>query len=107
MRSLNAAFPAATVPPKARREIAASIANLDPTHEHACCYLMQTHAEEGDVAGALRIYEALWDWLDRDYGMEPSRPTENWWPGSSSGLQAAAIRSRRPPGKYRAHRQDR
>ena len=37
---------------------------------------MRAHAEEGDVAGALRIYKALWDLLDRDYGMEPSPATE-------------------------------
>jgi TolB-like protein len=37
---------------------------------------MRVHAEEGDVAGALRIYKALWDLLDRDYGMEPSVATE-------------------------------
>src|SRR6476620_10551788 len=76
MRSLDTAFTAATVPPETRNEIAASIANIDPTHEHACCHLMQARAEEGDVAGALRIYKALWDLLDRDYGMEPSKPTE-------------------------------
>jgi DNA-binding SARP family transcriptional activator/TolB-like protein len=76
MRSLDAAFTAATVPPETRNEIAASIANIDPTNEHACCHLMQARAEEGDVAGALRIYKALWDILDRDYGMEPSKPTE-------------------------------
>jgi TolB-like protein len=37
---------------------------------------MRVHAEQGDVAGALRIYKALWDLLDRDYGMEPSPATE-------------------------------
>ena len=37
---------------------------------------MRVHAEQGDVAGALRIYKALWDLLDRDYGMEPSPVTE-------------------------------
>ncbi len=37
---------------------------------------MRVHAEEGDVAGALRIYKALWNLLDRDYGMEPSPATE-------------------------------
>ena len=37
---------------------------------------MRAHAEEGDVAGALRIYKALWDLLDRDYAMEPSAATE-------------------------------
>ena len=64
------------LPADIRKEIAAAIVNLDPTHEHACRYLMQVHAEEGDVAGALRIYKALWDLLDRDYGMEPSPATE-------------------------------
>jgi TolB-like protein len=37
---------------------------------------MRMHAEQGDVAGALRIYKALWELLDRDYGMEPSPMTE-------------------------------
>ncbi|XSC48426.1 BTAD domain-containing putative transcriptional regulator [Bradyrhizobium sp. RDT10] len=56
--------------------MAAAIVNLDPTHEYACRYLMRAHAEDGDVAGALRIYKALWDLLDRDYAMEPSSATE-------------------------------
>ena len=60
----------------AKTEIATAIANLDPTHEEACCHLMRVHAEQGDVAGALRIYKALWNLLDRDYGMEPSPVTE-------------------------------
>ena len=63
-------------PPAPRSEIATAIVNLDPTHEEACCHLMRMHAEQGDVAGALRIYKALWDLLDRDYGMEPSPATE-------------------------------
>ena len=29
------------------------------------------------IANALRIYKALWDLLDRDYGMEPSRATQD------------------------------
>src|SRR5260370_42083492 len=37
---------------------------------------MGGHSEEGDIAGALRIYKSLWDLLDRDYGMEPSPQTE-------------------------------
>ena len=77
MRSLDAGLTAAAMsPPTPRKRIAAAIVNLDPTHEEACCYLMRVHAEEGDVAGALRIYKALWDLLDRDYGMEPSPATE-------------------------------
>jgi DNA-binding SARP family transcriptional activator/TolB-like protein len=76
MRSLDAGLATANVPGDIRKKIATAIVNLDPTHEHACRYLMRTHAEDGDTAGALRIYKALWDLLDRDYGMEPSTATE-------------------------------
>jgi DNA-binding SARP family transcriptional activator len=76
MRSLGAGLVAADVAAGAKTEIATAIANLDSTHEEACCHLMRVHAEQGDVAGALRIYKALWDLLDRDYGMEPSPATE-------------------------------
>ena len=76
MRSLNAGLVAEDAPADVKTEIATAIVNLDPTHEEACCHLMREHAEQGDVAGALRIYKALWDLLDRDYGMEPSPATE-------------------------------
>ena len=76
MRSLEAGLIGANVPRDTKKKFAAAIVNLDPTHEHACRYLMLTHAEDGDVAGALRIYKSLWDLLDRDYGMEPSPATE-------------------------------
>jgi DNA-binding SARP family transcriptional activator/TolB-like protein len=76
MRSLDAGLVASHVEDEGKNEIAAAIANLDPTHEEACCRLMRMHAEQGDVAGALRIYKALWNLLDCDYGMEPSPATE-------------------------------
>ena len=76
MRSLGAGFVAKDVGAGAKNDIATAIVNLDPTHEEASCHLMQVHAEQGDVAGALRIYEALWNLLDRDYDMEPSLATE-------------------------------
>jgi DNA-binding SARP family transcriptional activator/TolB-like protein len=75
MRSLEAGLTAADVSTESAKRIATAIVNLDPTHEQACCCLMRAHAEEGDTAGALRIYKALWDLLDSDYGMEPSRST--------------------------------
>src|SRR6202043_3321540 len=74
MRSLGAGLMSQDA--AAKDEIATAIVNLDPTHEEACCYLMRMHAERGDVVGALRIYKALWDLLDRDYGMEPSPATD-------------------------------
>ena len=76
MRSLDAGLAAAHVSAETKRKIATAIVNLDPTHEQACCRLMQAHAEDGDAAGALRIYKGLWDLLDRDYGMEPSKATQ-------------------------------
>jgi len=76
MRNLGAGLLANDVAADAKREVAAAIVNLDPTHEEACCHLMRVHAEQGDVAGALRIYKSLWNLLDRDYGMEPSPVTE-------------------------------
>ena len=76
MRGLDAGLGAPGVAAEMRKKIASAIVNLDPTHEQACCHLMQAHAEEGDIAGALRIYKALWDLLDQDYGMEPSKATE-------------------------------
>jgi DNA-binding SARP family transcriptional activator len=74
MRSLGAGLISQDA--AAKDKIATAIVNLDPTHEEACCHLMRMHAERGDVVGALRIYKALWDLLDRDYGMEPSPATE-------------------------------
>jgi DNA-binding SARP family transcriptional activator/TolB-like protein len=76
MRSLGAGLVATDIAADIKTEIATAIVNLDPTHEEACCHLMRVHAEQGDVAGALRIYKALWNLLDRDYGMEPSPVTE-------------------------------
>src|SRR5882672_2467316 len=76
MRGLGAGLLTNDIAATAKREVAAAIVNLDPTHEEACCHVMRAHAEQGDVAGALRIYKALWDLLDRDYGMEPSPATE-------------------------------
>ena len=77
MCSLESGLAAADVSGERIRRIASAIVNLDPTHEQACCCLMKAHAEDGDTAGALRIYKALWDLLDRDYGMEPSKTTQD------------------------------
>jgi DNA-binding SARP family transcriptional activator/TolB-like protein len=76
MRSLNAGLVERSIAAGTKDQIAAAIANIDPTHEEARCHLMRMHAEHGDVAGALRIYKELWNLLDRDYGMEPSPATE-------------------------------
>jgi len=56
--------------------LAEAIFNLDPTHEEACRRLMHANATAGRTAHALRAYKSLWDLLDEDYGMEPSKPTQ-------------------------------
>jgi DNA-binding SARP family transcriptional activator/TolB-like protein len=57
-------------------ELAEAILNLDPTHEEACRSQMRARAEQGDVAGALRVYKSLWDLLGAEYDMEPSTATQ-------------------------------
>jgi DNA-binding SARP family transcriptional activator len=66
--------------------IAQAILNLDPTHEDACRRLMRARAMLGDTAGALRVYKALWDLLDEDYGMEPAEATQKLVADIKTGL---------------------
>jgi DNA-binding SARP family transcriptional activator len=61
---------------RSKKRLAEAIINLDPTHEEACRWLMRLRAEEGDVAGALGSYNALWKMLDDEYDMEPSQSTQ-------------------------------
>jgi DNA-binding SARP family transcriptional activator/TolB-like protein len=63
---------------ESREATAAALAllNLDPTHEVACRHLIRARAARGDIGGALKIYKSLWDLLDADYDIEPSRETQ-------------------------------
>jgi len=63
--------------PNTRAQLAEAILNLDPTHEDACRRLMLASATSGRTAHALRTYNALWDLLDQDFGMEPSKATQD------------------------------
>ncbi|MBB4373299.1 DNA-binding SARP family transcriptional activator [Bradyrhizobium sp. cir1] len=76
LRALEAGLRNAELPVANRRALAEAILSLDPTHEEACRYAMQTRAEEGDMSGALRVYKTLWNILDEEYGMEPSAKTQ-------------------------------
>ena len=58
------------------KTISVALLNLDPTHEGACRRLMLASVLEGDTAGALRRYNALWDLLDNEYDVEPSEETQ-------------------------------
>lgn len=73
----------------AGREAARALLNLDPTHEGACRKVMLDAARDGDVAGALRAYEALWNVLGEDFDMEPSAATQQLVAEIKAGRVAA------------------
>lgn len=56
--------------------IARALANLDPTHEEAARALIRARTAAGDMGGALSIYRTLWDLLDEEYEVEPSKETQ-------------------------------
>ncbi len=51
------------------------LAQLDPLREDACRTLMQRHADRGETARALRLYEALRERLLRELDVQPERET--------------------------------
>ena len=59
-----------------RLRLCEALLALDPTHEEACRCVMRGRAERGDVAGALRSYEAMWRLLDEEYDTEPLPETQ-------------------------------
>lgn len=72
------------------KAICIALLNLDPTHEGACRRLMLASASEGDIAGALRRYNALWDLLGNEYDVEPSEETQRLVVAIKSGEIPAA-----------------
>lgn len=76
---------------------ALALLNLDPTHEVACRHLIRARVARGDTGGALKIYKSLWDLLEADYDIEPSRETQalivgiKQMPGLSEHPQASTI----------------
>jgi DNA-binding SARP family transcriptional activator/TolB-like protein len=77
------------IPQAAIDEIATAVLNLDPTDEEACRQLLRSRAQAGDVAGALRLYKALWDLLDAEYEIEPSPSTQDLIVRIKQGLPLA------------------
>lgn len=83
----------------AQGKLAQAILNLDPTHEDAARRLMRARAMVGDTGGALRVYKALWDLLDEDYGMEPAEATQKLVAEIKTGLlEPAAGQAPAPKG---------
>lgn len=69
----------------ALRKLAEALIQLDPTHEGAYQTVMRSHADAGDLAGALSAYKKLWDLLDTEYDMEPGETTQELVSAIKSG----------------------
>ena len=82
--------------PSVRRAAARGLLSLDPTNEEACRHAMQASVAEGDVAGALRLYEALWNLLGEDFDMEPSPATQELVAAIKTGRVAPPTAMARP-----------
>jgi DNA-binding SARP family transcriptional activator/TolB-like protein len=62
--------------PASASAAALALLNLDPTHEMACRHLIRIRASRGDIGGAMKAYKTLWDLLETDYDIEPSKETQ-------------------------------
>jgi DNA-binding SARP family transcriptional activator/TolB-like protein len=76
IHDLEEALRAASPSEEMTSELARAILNLDPSHEEAARALMRARARIGDVGGALTVYKRLWDLLQDEYDVEPSRETQ-------------------------------
>jgi DNA-binding SARP family transcriptional activator len=80
--------------PEATKRIARALFQVDPTHETACQTLMRAYVASGNAGGALAAYKRLWDCLEQEYDIEPSRVTQELVVAIKSGsYQAAAAGS--------------
>ncbi|MDQ0392309.1 BTAD domain-containing putative transcriptional regulator [Labrys monachus] len=57
--------------------VATALLNLDPTHEPACRHLIRARAARGDIGAAMKAYKTLWDVLEADFDIEPSKETQD------------------------------
>jgi DNA-binding SARP family transcriptional activator/TolB-like protein len=75
------------------KDPAAAIAllNLDPTHEVACRHLIRERAANGDIGGAMKAYKTLWDLLEAEYDVEPSRETQDLIVGLKQQMNQALV----------------
>ncbi|MEN8261596.1 MAG: BTAD domain-containing putative transcriptional regulator [Pseudomonadota bacterium] len=55
--------------------VARRLLALDPLREEACRTLMQIHADQGETAQALKLFEALREQLHRELGVTPESET--------------------------------
>ncbi|WP_426956993.1 BTAD domain-containing putative transcriptional regulator [Muricoccus radiodurans] len=97
-RGLETMIRGPAAPSGGRRVAAQALLNLDPTHEEACRQVILAAATEGDTAGALRAYNALWRVLGDDHDMEPAPETQ----GLIAEIKSGSFRPPDPPPQARA-----
>ena len=71
--------------PQQAQRAARALLSLDPADEQAARYLMRAHDDRGETGRSLDIYASLWNHLDREYGQEPSLPTQDLVAAIKSG----------------------
>jgi DNA-binding SARP family transcriptional activator len=76
-------------------QVARALMKLDPTHEEAARALVRKRVAAGDMAGALGIYKALWNLLENEYDVEPSKETQELIAGVKLGEAGQAAGERR------------
>ena len=70
--ALNGALSNPNLRTEAQTQIARVLFELEPTHEGAARKIINESLRSGNLGGALKIYQTLWDALDADWGEEPS-----------------------------------
>lgn len=70
-RMLNAPMP------RARQQAARALLQIDPGNEPACRALIQAALTDDDIPTALTHYQALWTYMDAEFGEEPSPETQS------------------------------
>ena len=81
-------------------ETARRLLSLDPLREEASRALMQIHAERGQTAQALKIYESLRDRLERELGVKPDPATTALYQsllGHSDAIAATTVHNPSSP----------
>jgi DNA-binding SARP family transcriptional activator/TolB-like protein len=80
-------------------QVARALTKLDPTHEEAARALIRARVAARDVVGALNIYRTLWNLLEEEYDVEPSKETQELIAAVKLGqpIGMAAPGTGRPP----------
>ena len=61
---------------EAVKRVAHALFQVDPTHETACQQVMCACVASGNIGGALAAYKQLWERLEQEYDVEPSKATQ-------------------------------